>query len=411
MATVLALAVAPAARARRRRSSCCPIPRGKLDSPASIAAAPDQTMWIANAGPLHAARPGALRGRPRRPRRALPALPHQGRDLRHRRAAPTAPCSRPSPTRAASRASPPTVASPSSRRRRSTPGRRRSRSGRTATRGSPRAGLGGTAKIGRITPAGRITRVPGAAAALPGHDGPGRPRDDRRRPGRAACGSRPALGSARSRRTATWSRSRCRSPPARPASRPPPTARSGSPRARCRAIDRLTPGRRAGPARAPRRRRRRLDRPRPRRGDVLHAVARRTRSGAPATRSRPIDLQVVDRVKRRARPKLAVDRRERRRARHGDGPRRHALDRGVDSPGRAARRAASPSSTSAGAASSPTWPATPSARRGSTSPTTACALGRRAAPRTGRASPARTRLPAPFSSPAALVSATFGKCR
>ena len=54
MAAVLALAVVPAAGAA---PSIFPLsdPDGRLDSPASIAAGPDQTMWIANAGPLHAA--------------------------------------------------------------------------------------------------------------------------------------------------------------------------------------------------------------------------------------------------------------------------------------------------------------------------------------------------------------------
>jgi virginiamycin B lyase len=52
MATVLALAVAPAASAAPSIFALSD-PSGKLDSPASIAAGPDQTMWIANAGPLH----------------------------------------------------------------------------------------------------------------------------------------------------------------------------------------------------------------------------------------------------------------------------------------------------------------------------------------------------------------------
>src|SRR3954447_13217859 len=51
MATVLALAVAPAASAAPSIFALSD-PTGRLDSPASIAAGPDQTMWIANAGPL-----------------------------------------------------------------------------------------------------------------------------------------------------------------------------------------------------------------------------------------------------------------------------------------------------------------------------------------------------------------------
>src|SRR5436190_15578014 len=56
MAVVLALAVAPAARGTPSIFALSD-PSGRLDSPASIAAAPDQTMWIANAGPLHARGP------------------------------------------------------------------------------------------------------------------------------------------------------------------------------------------------------------------------------------------------------------------------------------------------------------------------------------------------------------------
>jgi len=52
-AAVLALAVAPAASAAPTVFAMSD-PSGRLDSPASIAAGPDQTMWIANAGPLHA---------------------------------------------------------------------------------------------------------------------------------------------------------------------------------------------------------------------------------------------------------------------------------------------------------------------------------------------------------------------
>jgi virginiamycin B lyase len=51
IATMLALAVAPAARAAPSMFTLSE-PTGRLDSPASIAAGPDQTMWIANAGPL-----------------------------------------------------------------------------------------------------------------------------------------------------------------------------------------------------------------------------------------------------------------------------------------------------------------------------------------------------------------------
>ena len=56
MAAVLALAATPAARAAPSIFLLSD-PTGKLDSPASIAAAPDQSMWIANAGPLHARGP------------------------------------------------------------------------------------------------------------------------------------------------------------------------------------------------------------------------------------------------------------------------------------------------------------------------------------------------------------------
>src|SRR5438045_3062107 len=58
MAVVLTLAVAPAARGAPSIFTLSD-PSGRLDSPASVAAAPDQTMWIANAGPLHA--PGPAR--------------------------------------------------------------------------------------------------------------------------------------------------------------------------------------------------------------------------------------------------------------------------------------------------------------------------------------------------------------
>jgi virginiamycin B lyase len=51
IAIMLALAVAPAARATPSMFTLSE-PTGRLDSPASIAAGPDQTMWIANAGPL-----------------------------------------------------------------------------------------------------------------------------------------------------------------------------------------------------------------------------------------------------------------------------------------------------------------------------------------------------------------------
>jgi hypothetical protein len=51
IATMLALALAPAARAAPSMFTLSE-PTGRLDSPASIAAGPDQTMWIANAGPL-----------------------------------------------------------------------------------------------------------------------------------------------------------------------------------------------------------------------------------------------------------------------------------------------------------------------------------------------------------------------
>jgi virginiamycin B lyase len=51
IATMLALAVAPAARAAPSMFTLSE-PTGRLDSPASLAAGPDQTMWIANAGPL-----------------------------------------------------------------------------------------------------------------------------------------------------------------------------------------------------------------------------------------------------------------------------------------------------------------------------------------------------------------------
>jgi sugar lactone lactonase YvrE len=53
-AIVLTLTLAPAAAAHASPSIfALPDPSGKLDSPASIAAGPDQTMWVANAGPLH----------------------------------------------------------------------------------------------------------------------------------------------------------------------------------------------------------------------------------------------------------------------------------------------------------------------------------------------------------------------
>jgi streptogramin lyase len=55
-ALALALALAPAAEASPTIFAL-PDPSGKLDSPASIAAGPDGTMWIANAGPLHARGP------------------------------------------------------------------------------------------------------------------------------------------------------------------------------------------------------------------------------------------------------------------------------------------------------------------------------------------------------------------
>jgi virginiamycin B lyase len=55
-AAVLALAMAPAAAAAPAMLVISHT-RGRLDSPASIAAGPDQTMWIANAGPLHARGP------------------------------------------------------------------------------------------------------------------------------------------------------------------------------------------------------------------------------------------------------------------------------------------------------------------------------------------------------------------
>jgi streptogramin lyase len=58
MAAVLALAIAPAAGAAPSLFLLSD-PSGRLDSPASIAAGSDQTMWVANAGPLHA--PGAPR--------------------------------------------------------------------------------------------------------------------------------------------------------------------------------------------------------------------------------------------------------------------------------------------------------------------------------------------------------------
>jgi streptogramin lyase len=58
VAAVLALAVAPPAAAAPSMFVLSD-PTGRLDSPASIAAGPDQTMWLANAGPLHA------RGAPR----------------------------------------------------------------------------------------------------------------------------------------------------------------------------------------------------------------------------------------------------------------------------------------------------------------------------------------------------------
>jgi streptogramin lyase len=51
---VLALAAVPAAAAAPSMFVLSD-PGGRLDSPASIAAGADQTMWIANAGPLHAA--------------------------------------------------------------------------------------------------------------------------------------------------------------------------------------------------------------------------------------------------------------------------------------------------------------------------------------------------------------------
>ena len=54
IAAVLALAAAPAAAAAPSIFVLSD-PSGRLDSPASIAAGHDQTMWIANAGPLHAA--------------------------------------------------------------------------------------------------------------------------------------------------------------------------------------------------------------------------------------------------------------------------------------------------------------------------------------------------------------------
>src|SRR5437762_5594690 len=57
-AIVLTLAVAPAARGAPAIFALSD-PSGRLDSPASIAAGPDQTMWIANAGPLHAPGPAA----------------------------------------------------------------------------------------------------------------------------------------------------------------------------------------------------------------------------------------------------------------------------------------------------------------------------------------------------------------
>src|SRR6478752_5565648 len=51
VAAMLALAV-PSAASAAPSIFALSEPTGKLDSPASIAAAPDQTMWIANAGPL-----------------------------------------------------------------------------------------------------------------------------------------------------------------------------------------------------------------------------------------------------------------------------------------------------------------------------------------------------------------------
>ena len=56
IAAVLALTIAPAARATPSMFTLSD-PSGRLDSPASIAAGPDQTMWIANAGPLNARGP------------------------------------------------------------------------------------------------------------------------------------------------------------------------------------------------------------------------------------------------------------------------------------------------------------------------------------------------------------------
>src|SRR6478735_1945238 len=52
VAAMLALAV-PSAASAAPSIFALSEPTGKLDSPASIAAAPDQTMWIANAGSLH----------------------------------------------------------------------------------------------------------------------------------------------------------------------------------------------------------------------------------------------------------------------------------------------------------------------------------------------------------------------
>jgi virginiamycin B lyase len=58
VAAILALALAPAVAAAAPSIFTLSDPSGRLDSPASIAAgraASEQTMWIANAGPLHAA--------------------------------------------------------------------------------------------------------------------------------------------------------------------------------------------------------------------------------------------------------------------------------------------------------------------------------------------------------------------
>jgi virginiamycin B lyase len=53
IAALLVLAGAPAAAGAAPSMFTLSDPSGRLDSPASIAAGPDQTMWIANAGPLH----------------------------------------------------------------------------------------------------------------------------------------------------------------------------------------------------------------------------------------------------------------------------------------------------------------------------------------------------------------------